>query len=404
MASQPFNRDMFNDFDFEDPEFNERFYDVLDAFVGRCPVAHSTTGDGYHVINRYKDVKQAGQDWRTFSSAKGFQPNRDPQMPLLPPEECDPPYHNSWRNALNPYFRPEAVAAFEGSLRDEANHLIDQFIGRGECDFVPDFSSKLPGNAMFKNLLGLPPEDIPTLIKDMDAGFYGPLEERTPSLNRAFTYLGDYLARRRDEPPRGDVVDVIAAGVELDGAPCPWSDQVGIITDLALGGIVTATFVMSGGMFHLATHPDDRQALVGDPALIPQAAEEFVRYFPPVVALGRSVTRDVELGGYQFKTGDFVLLNYASAARDPDAVNKPTELDIHRERVPHSAFGVGVHRCIGAHLARLELKVTFEEFLRRIPEFRLRPGSQPTFETGILRSMKSLPLVFRSARKDGKQP
>jgi cytochrome P450 len=394
MAGPPFNRDMFNDFDIEDPEFNERFYDVLDEFVSKCPVAHSTTGDGYHVINRYKDVKQAGQDWRTFSSAKGFQPNRDPQMPLLPPEECDPPYHNSWRNALNPYFKPEAVAAFEGSLRDEANHLIDQFIGRGECDFVPDFSSKLPGNAMFKNLLGLPPEDIPMLIKDMDAGFYGPLDERAPSLNRAFTYLGEYLARRKAGPPRGDVVDVIAAGVELDGAPCPWSDQVGIITDLALGGIVTATFVMSGGMFHLATHPEDREALVGKPALIPQATEEFVRYFPPVVALGRSVTRDVELGGYQFKTGDFVLLNYASAARDPDAVDKPAELDIHRARVPHSAFGVGVHRCIGAHLARLELKVTFEEFLRRIPEFRLRPGAQPTFETGVLRSMKSLPLVF----------
>lgn len=394
MASQRFSRDMFNDFDIEDPEFNDRFYDVLDEFVAKCPVAHSKVGDGYHLINQYKDVKSAGQDWRTFSSAKGFQPNRDPQMPLLPPEECDPPYHNSWRNALNPFFKPEAVAAFEGSLREEANRLIDTFIDRGECNFVPEFSSQLPGNAMFKNLLGLPPEDIPMLIRDMDAGFYGPLEERAPSFNKAFTYLGEYLARRKDAPSRGDLVDVIAAGVELNGEPCPWSDRVGIITDLALGGIVTATYVMSGGMSHLATHPADREALIADPALIPAAVEEFVRYFPPVVALGRSVTRDTEIGGYQFKAGDFVLLNYASASRDPNAIDNPTKLDIHRKRVPHSAFGVGVHRCIGAHLARLELKVTFEEFLRRIPVFRMKPGATPTFETGVLRSMKSLPLVF----------
>jgi cytochrome P450 len=394
MASQHFSRDMFHDFDIEDPEFNEKFYDVLDEFVGKCPVAHSKVGEGYHLINRYKDVKRAGQDWRTFSSAKGFTPNRDPQMPLLPPEECDPPYHNNWRSALNPYFKPEAVAAFEDSIRYEANHLIDKFIDRGECDFVPEFSSQLPGNAMFKNLLGLPAEDIPMLIRVMDAGFYGPIEERAGNLNTAFTYLGEYLARRKDEPPRGDVVDVIAAGVELDGEPCPWSDRVGIITDLALGGIVTATYVMSGGMSHLATHPADREALADNPGLIPQATEEFVRYYPPVVALGRSVTADVEVGGYKFKKGDYVLLNYAAASRDPDAVDNPTELNVHRRSVPHSAFGVGVHRCIGAHLARLELKVTFEEFLRRIPEFRMKPGTSPVFETGILRSMKSLPLVF----------
>jgi cytochrome P450 len=394
MASHRFSRDMFNDFDIEDPEFNEKFYDVLDEFVAKCPVAHSKVGEGYHLINRYKDVKRAGQDWRTFSSAKGFTPNRDPEMPLLPPEECDPPYHNTWRSALNPYFKPEAVAAFEDSIRYEANRLIDAFADRGECDFVPEFSSQLPGNAMFKNLLGLPAEDIPMLIRVMDAGFYGPVEERAGNLNTAFTYLGEYLARRRDQPPHGDVVDVIAAGVELDGEPCPWSDRVGIITDLALGGIVTATYVMSGGMSHLATHPADREALVANPGLIPQAAEEFVRYYPPVVALGRSVTADVEVGGYLFKKGDYVLLNYAAASRDPDALDNPAELNIHRKSVPHSAFGVGVHRCIGAHLARLELKVTFEEFLRRIPEFRLKPGTGPVFETGILRSMKSLPLVF----------
>lgn len=393
-AIQPFSRDMYGDFDIEDPEFNARFYDVIDAMVAECPVARSNVGAGYWVINRYQDVKRCGQDWKTFSSAKGFAPNRDPAMPYLYPEESDPPYHNEWRKALNPHFTPAAIASFEAAIRTEATALIDAFLERGECDFVPEFSSMLPGNAMFKSLLGLPSEDIPMLISDMDNGFYGPIDERAGYLGKAFAYLGEYLARRAEEPPRGDLIDAIVAGVDRDGELCPWADRVSILTDLALGGIVTATFVMSGGMFHLATHPEDRKALVEDPSLIPQAAEEFVRYFPPVVALGRTVTRDVEVAGVQFKEDDFVLLNYAAASRDPEAVSNPTKLDIHRDRVPHSAFGVGVHRCIGAHLARLELKVAFEEFLRRIPDFELKAGAQPVYETGILRSMKSLPLQF----------
>lgn len=394
MTTQQFGRDMHGDFDIEDPEFNDRFYEVLDSFVEECPVAHSKVGNGYYVLNRYSDVKRAGQDWRTFSSAKGFAPNRDPAMPYLYPEESDPPYHNSWRTVLNPFFSPEAIKSYEGPIRAEARNLIDGFIGRGECDYVREFSAVLPGRAMFMNLLNIPEEDIPGLIETMDAGFYGPIDERAGAMGKAFAYVGDYLERRHNQPPRGDIVDVIAAGVERDGEACPWEDRVSILTDLMLGGIVTATFVMSGAMWHLATHPEDRKRLLADTEIIPQAAEEFVRYFPPVVALGRTVTQDVELADHSFKEGDFVLLNYASASRDPGAVANPTVCDIARERVPHSAFGVGVHRCIGAHLARLEIKVALEEFLDRIPEFELKPGTGPKYETGILRTMKSLELVF----------
>jgi cytochrome P450 len=160
---------------------------------------------------------------------------------------------------------------------------------------------------------------------------------------------------------------------------------------------VTTAYVMSGGMHHLATHPDDRRVLVEDPARAPQALEEFVRFFPPVVALGRSVTQRVELGGHTFEPDDFILLNYAAASRDPDATENPTQLDIGRESVVHTAFGVGPHRCIGSHLARLELRIAFEELLAAMPEFELKPGAEPTWETGVLRTMKELPLVFRAA-------
>ncbi|MGW5105913.1 cytochrome P450 [Nocardia sp. NPDC004123] len=401
MTQQQFGRDMFNDFDIDDPRFNEHFTDVLDAFVAKCPVAHSNVGDGYYVINRYEDVRRVGQDWQTFSSAKGFQPNRPEGLPYLYPEESDPPYHDQWRTVLNPFFAPRAVAAFEDQIRADATELIDGFIDRGECDFVADFGAELPGRAFFKNLVDVPVEDLPMLLEAMDTGIYGPPDKRADSFAKAFGYLGEHLAKRKGNPGPGDLLDTIAAGVDKYGELCPWEDRVSILTDLTLGGIATTTYVMSGAVHHLANNPADRKALAADPTLIPNAVEEFARVFPPVVALGRSVTRDVEVAGTQLKEGDFILLNYASASRDPEAVEDPSKLDIYRDGIVHTAFGVGVHRCIGSHLARLELRVVLEEVLRRIPDFEVAHGKSPSYETGVLRSMTTLPLVFPAGGSEG---
>lgn len=394
MTAHQFGRDMFEDFDIDAPEFNDNFTDVLDELVAKCPVAHSKVGEGYYVINRYEDVKAAGQDWQTFSSAKGFQPNRAEGVPYLYPEECDPPYHNNWRSPLNAFFAPGPVNEMEDSIRADARELIDAFADTGSCEFVSQFAAELPGRAFFKNLIGVPVSDLPMLLEAMDAGIYGPVEERPAAFGKAFGYLGEYLATRKDEPNTGSLIDMIAAGVDRDGEPCPWEDRVSILTDLTLGGIATTTYVMSGAMHFLATNPEAREKLVNDPDLIPNAVEEFVRCFPPVVALGRSVTKDVELAGHQFKKDDFVLLNYASASRDPAAIDNPDVIDIERDKILHTAFGVGVHRCIGSHLARLELRVVFEELLSRIPNFSLKEGTEPTYETGVLRTMKALELVF----------
>jgi cytochrome P450 len=393
-SNATFGRDMFDDFDIDDPAFNEHFTDVLDEMVARCPVAHSTVGDGYWVINRFQDVRSAGQDWKTFSSAKGFMPNRPEGIPYLYPEECDPPYHTNWRRALNPFFAPNVVAGYEDNVREDARALVASFQRRGECELRADFAGRLPGYAFFRNVIKIPIEDLPEMLDNMDAGIYGPREQRAESFGRSFQYLGAYLQERSQQPPQGDVIDAIAAGVDRDGRPCPFEDKVSIVVDLVQGGIATTTYVIMGAMHHLATHPDDQRRLRDHPERIPQAVEEFVRVFPPVVALGRSVTADVELGGHQFTAGDFVLINYASAARDPQAVSNPTTIDIDRDTVVHAAFGVGPHRCIGSHLARLELRVALEELLNALPEFRLRSGSEPEYETGVLRTMTSLSLEF----------
>jgi cytochrome P450 len=390
-----YGRDMFNDFDIDDPKFNEHFFEILDDMVAHCPVVRSNVGEGYWMVTRQQDVRQVGQDWKTFSSANGYQPNRPEGLPFLYPEESDPPKHTAWRRQLNPYLSPKAVAEYEEPIRRDVNTLIDRFIDRGECEFISEFGAKLPGWAFFKNVLGVPVEDLDKLVAGVENGTFAPPEERAEHFAGVFGYLGDYLAARKDQPARGDLVDVIAAGVPYeDGELCPWEDRVSVLVDLTFGGIATTTYVMAGAIHYLATHQAARDALVDNPDTIERAVEEFVRVFPPVVALGRTCTRDVELAGTEMKKGDFVLLGYGAASRDPRVVENASTIDITRDTVLHSAFGVGVHRCIGSNLARLELRVTFEEWLKRVPDFGIKPGTTPVFETGILRTMKDLHLVF----------
>jgi cytochrome P450 len=327
-----YGRDMFNDFDIDDPKFNEHFFEILDDMVAHCPVVRSNVGEGYWMVTRQEDVRRVGQDWKTFSSAKGYQPNRPEGLPYLYPEESDPPQHSAWRRALNPFLSPKGVANYEDTIRADCNTLIDRFIDRGECDFVAEFGAKLPGWAFFKNVMGTPIEDLDKLVAGVENGTFAPPEERAGHFAFVFEYLGDYLEFRKDQPPRGDMVDLIAAGVEYEnGEMAPWDHRVSVIVDLTFGGIATTTYVMAGAMHYLARTQGAREALVDNPDMIPRAVEEFARVFPPVVALGRICTRNVEVAGTEMKEGEFVMLGYGAASRDPRVIENPAEIDITRE-------------------------------------------------------------------------
>jgi cytochrome P450 len=388
-------RDMHTDFDIEDPSLAENFEGVLDDLVAHCPVARSTVGDGYHVINRHADVRRVGRDWRTFSSADGWMLNAPPgeSIPILP-EDSDPPYHNTWRGVLNPFFTPSAVARLEDAARDYARELLDAMEPKGSCEFIADFAAQLPGQILFNTVVPIPVDDLPQLFHDIDTYSFGPLDERIPAFGRVYEYLHVFLKDRAAQEPRGDIIDVIVAGVDKDGEPCPLEDKVHILLDVIFGGLATTTHAMSGAAYHFATHPDIRHDLAANPELIPNAVEEVVRLYPPVVAPARTVKHDVEVAGVQLKAGDRVAVNFAAASRDPDVCANPGQFDIRRTDVVQTAFGVGVHRCLGAHLARLELKVTIEELLARIPDFELVPGTRPTYESGQLRTMKNLRLQW----------
>ncbi|MBI1180829.1 MAG: cytochrome P450 [Alphaproteobacteria bacterium] len=389
--------DLRTDFRIEDPLLRDRFEETLDSLVGACPVARSREGSGYFVINQHADVARCARDWRTFSSADGWQLNApEGTIPILP-EDSDPPYHNAWRRVLNPYFSRDSVAGLEDFARRCAAELIDAIAGRGECEFVADYAAILPGRILFEQILPVPVADLPVLFRDIDTFSFGALEERGPAFARVHAYLEAFLAARKAEVPRGDLVDLIVAGVDRDGAPCPWEDKVYTILDVVFGGLATTTHVMSGAIYHLAAHPDIRRALLGDPGLLDSVVEEAVRLYPPVVAAARTVRRDVEVAGVPLKAGDRVALNFASAGRDPRACDEPARFDPRRRGVVHTTFGVGPHRCLGEHLARLEVRITVAEFLRRIPDFELVPGTRPIYESGQLRTMKNLRLRWPPA-------
>ena len=381
------------EFDIDDPLFATRFEDVLDHLVAKCPVAHSSVGPGYRVFNRYRDVRRCAMDWRSFSSADGWMLNPPEGNIAILPEDLDPPYHTEWRRVLNSFFTASAVAELEAPARAYAAELVASFASRGHCEFVADFAAQLPGLILFKNILPVPIAELPSLFLDIDSYSFGPMDERAAAFGRVYTYLQGFLESRATEPARGgDIVDVILAGVERDGAPCSWDDKVHVVLDVVFAGLATTTHAIAGAIYALASDAAIRAALARHPARMHTAVEETVRLYAPVVAVGRSVRQDCEVAGEQLKVGDRVALNYAAASRDPEVCSNPERFDIERQEVVHTAFGVGPHRCLGEHLARLEIRVAVEEFLQRIPDFELVPGTTPVYESGQLRTMKNLHL------------
>ncbi len=384
-----FKRDYRTDFDLNDPELSARWDEVVADLHTGCPVARSEVGEGYWFVHGYREVSRCAKDWRTFSSADGFMVNRPPGMPYFAPAEVDPPLQRALRAALEPFLRPKAVAPLAPQVREHANRLIDAFIEQGEVEVVSQFANPLPQVAFSSVVAGMPPWEMPFLLEAFS--FVAPEAERAANFQRGMERIEAYLQERREGPPRGDIVDALLA---FDHPDYTWADKVGTLCQLTIGGIGTTGYGFSGGLFHLARHPDDRQRLVTDPAQIPPALDEFLRLYLGVVNMARRVTTEVEVGGVHMAAGDRVLLSFGAACRDPNRFSHPDEVDIARPSSPNLAFGTGVHRCIGEGLARLVLQVGYETFLARIPEFHVAPGFEPEYETGSTRHLTRLPLRF----------
>ncbi len=399
-------RDHFTDFDLDSREFSDNYDEVIEELLERCPVARGNALGGYWVVSRAEDFKQCAQDYETFTSTRGFEPahsNEGEGAVKLYPLQLDPPHQTRWRQALGPYFSARAARDIEDSMRAHANYLIDSFVEAGSCDFVGAFAAQLPGHVFFGSFLGLPMDALAPVQKANDDAIRGPAEGRAAAWGILGNFLTEYLQSREKEPPRGDFVDAVLEGVMTEeGEPSPFEHKLFIMIDVMAGGMGTTSHVLASMAHHLATHPDDAARLVREPDKRASYVEEIIRVNAPVFALGRTATRDTEIAGQKVTEGDLVMLAEGAASRDPRVVDNPTTVDMDRKVPINLAFSYGPHRCIGSHVARLELMTALDLVLTRLPDLAVAPGEGPAHSnSGVARNMDRLPLVFTPSGRQG---
>lgn len=386
------------DFDHFDRRFIEDPYPVFSDLRGRCPVARSERYGPMVVLTRFEDVAETAHDTETFSSRRVIineVPTDRPGLPL-PPINLDPPRHAEPRRVMLPFFNPVATKRWETAIRDICRGLLDDLEGRERCDLAVDYAQMLPGD-LTALMLGVPTSDVPQFRAWLhDLLEVGPTDTE---LLRAATqdmseYLRALLHSRRAEVEagqRGDDLVTFLLDQELDGAPIPDDELVNMLFLLLVAGIDTTWSAIGSSLLHLATHPEDRRRLAADPGLVPTATEEFLRAFTPVT-VARIATRDTEIRGCPVQAGSWVLLAFNAANRDPEAFEEAEDVVIDRERNRHAAFGLGVHRCLGSNLARLEMNVAIEMLLERFPEFTLDDPAAVTFSAGQIRGPRRVPV------------
>jgi hypothetical protein len=364
-------------FDHHDPRLGQDPTPVYERMLRECPVAHSDQHGGFWVVSNYQDVKFVLQNHELFTTEQTvtIPPGLGNQRPLLP-LEVDPPEHIKYRALLAPVFSPKSVEALEPQIRATCDALIDSFIDAGRCEFVHDFAARMP-TKIFVQMLGLPEERHEDFHNWKNTILHGHHNDPDGSRREAAgaevtAFITDLIEHRKSHLESDIVSGLIQARVDGEGL----SDQeiLDITYLLFLAGLDTVTSALSLSFAYLAQNQVQRDRLVRAPVLIPSAVEELLRY-ESLIMVGRTVVRDVELGGNTLRVGDRVLCNTITADRDPAQFVDPDQVVFERTPNKHLAFSAGPHRCVGSHLARLELVVAFEHMHRRIPSYRLAEGA-----------------------------
>jgi cytochrome P450 len=391
--------DWATDFSHVEPDWAADPYPIQDDLRQRCPVAHTDRFGGAWLPTRYDDVAAIAYDTERFSSRAIIVSNFRPPRELAPvggspPISSDPPFHHDARKLLLPAFTKTAVTRQEPGTRRFCHSLIDAFAGQEVVDAARDYAQHIPVRVI-ADMLGFPPEDGPqfrTFVEDLLEGINLPPDERIERVSRLFDYL---LAQVNDhlEHPRDDLTSYLI-NAELYGRKLDPSHVVGTMALLLIAGIDTTWSAIGASLWHLAKTPGDRRRLAAEPGLLPTAIEEFLRAFAPVT-MARLVREDVHWRGVDMKADDWILLSFPAANRDPAQFDRAGEVVIDREVNRHAAFGLGIHRCLGSHLARMELRVALQVWLERIGEFTLADPLAVTWSAGQIRGPRTLPLRIR---------
>ena len=388
--------DWATDFSHLEPEWAADPYPILDDLRDRCPIAHTDRFGGGWLPTRYEDVAAVAYDTENFTSRSIIMSNFRPPKEIepigtAPPISSDPPFHHDARKLLLPAFTKTAVSKLEPATRAFCHELIDAFEGKDVVDAAHDYAQHIPMRVI-ADMLGYPLEDGPQFREFVENALEGvnlPPEERIARMSK----LGEYiLAQIQDHlaNPRDDLTTYLL-NAEMHGQKLDPFVVTGAIALLMIAGIDTTWSAIGASLWHLAKTPADRKRLVAEPELLPTAMEEFLRAYGPVT-MARLVKHDMNWRGVDMKAEDWVLLSFPSANRDPEQFDRADEVVIDREVNKHAAFGLGIHRCVGSHLARMELRVALEVWMERIPEFSLADEAGITWAAGQVRGPRTLPL------------
>lgn len=389
--------DWHTDFDHTDPVWAADPYPIwADIRSSGCPVAHSERYGGVWLPTRHEDVSAIAYDTDHFTSQSVVVSEGRPMMPapqgIAPPISSDPPFHHEARRLLLPAFSPKAVAAIEPFTRQYCNELLDAVEGRDAVDGATDFAQHIPVRVIAK-MLGFPAEDADifrTFVHNALEGVDLPVEKRMEN----FALLDNYLRAQVEDHianPRDDLTTFLL-NATMDGKPLNAEHVGGTIALLLIAGIDTTWSAIGASLWHLAKTPSDRERLAAEPEIMPLAVEEFLRAYAPVT-MARLVKDDFEFNGCPMKANEWVLLPFPSANRDPEVFENPDEVVIDRVENRHAAFGLGIHRCAGSNLARMEMQVALEVWMERYGAgFSLADPDAVTWSGGQVRGPRQLPL------------
>ena len=387
------------DWDHADPAYNQNAPQIWDQLRGTCPVAHTNRYGGAWLPVTHADVSAVARDTDHFSSEGAVLANRPPReewvslapIGAAPPITSDPPFHADARRLLLPAFSPQVVAEWEPEIRRLCNELIDNMGNADTVDAAVQYAQNIPVYVIAR-MLGLPLEDsdyfretVHMVLEEIGAEF----GERQGAFEKLDAYLTMHVQDHIDNP-KDDLIGFLL-NAKIYDQPLSPQHVVGTIILLMVAGIDTTWSSIGSSLWHLAQHPSDLQRMVNEPELLPTAIEELLRMYAPVT-MARIVSQDTEIGGCPVKRGESVLLPFPAANRDPEVFPDADKVIIDREENRHVAFGLGIHRCLGSNLARLELRVAVEVFIQRFPKFELADPSSVTWSLGQVRGPRKLPV------------
>jgi cytochrome P450 len=402
-------------FDRHTPEYRQRFGEITAEMLDKCPVAWSDTYGGHWVAAGHHEVFELAR------SAEYLSNDHDPQherrgykgISIPAPDvpfrggflEMDPPEQRHYRQLLNPYLSPAAVARWTPLVDEIVRASLNEKIETGRIDFVDDLANIVPA-VLTLAMLGVPLKNWHIYVEPVHAAVYTP--PNSPDMARIQAgriAMRDDMAAQLGQirtNPRPGLINALAQA-EIDGTVPPDFELLGVISLLIGGGFDTTTALTSRALEWLSDHPDQRERLSAERVtLLDSATEEFLRYFTPAPGDGRTISADCEIAGQQFREGERIWLSWAMSNRDPAVFANPEEIDLARTGNRHHSFGLGIHRCIGSNVARMVFKQMVTAVLDRIPDYQCDPAGAEHYETiGIIQGMKHLPATFTPGPRIG---